>query len=213
MDKKEKGFTLIELLAVITIISVFMSFLFPLGRKMVFKSQIAKDIHNLRQIALSYLSCAQDTSVFRELNTASNFQRWAAVLANNGGINDPNCYVCTQDTQMIPKRIVGPNQDMLADFRDLQLSWVVIRGIPTNAPLETTPLLYSKGLNIETGEWEEDSLYGKQGGLVAYMDGHVEFYKNLKEQLVHFKTGAVASNIKDAVPKNLHAYDTKHQVW
>jgi prepilin-type N-terminal cleavage/methylation domain-containing protein len=63
MKKSKKGFTLVELLAVITIVSVFMSFLFPLGRKMVFKSQLAKDIHNLRQIALSYLSCAQDTSV------------------------------------------------------------------------------------------------------------------------------------------------------
>ena len=213
MNKKEKGFTLIELLAVITIISVFMSFLFPLGRKMVFKSQVAKDIHNLRQIALSYLSCAQDTNIFRELNNASSFQRWAAILANNGGINDPYCYVCTQDTQMVPKRIVDSNQDMLPSFKDLQLSWVVIRGIPTNVPLETTPLLYSKGLNVETGEWEESGLYGKQGGLVAYMDGHVEFYKNLKEQLIHFKSGTVVSNIKDAVPKNLHAYDTNHQIW
>ena len=213
MKKSEKGFTLVELLAVITIISVFMSFLFPLGRKMVFKSQVAKDIHNLRQIALSYLSCAQDMNVFRELNNTSSFQKWAVVLANNGGINDPNCYVCTQDMQRIPKRIVGAHQDMLADFKDLQLSWVVIRGIPTSVPLETTPLLYSRGLNADTGEWEEDSLYGKQGGLVAYMDGHVEFYKNLKDQLIHFKKGTVVSNIKDAVPKNLHAYDTRHQVW
>ena len=213
MKKNTKGFTLIELLAVITIISVFMSFLFPLGRKMVFKSQIAKDSHNLRQIVLSYLSCAQDTIVFQELNKASNFQKWAAVLADNGGINDPNCYVHTQDTQVIPKRIIGANRDMLSDFSALQLSWVVIRGIPTNVPLETTPLLYSKGLNIETGEWEEDSLYGTQGGLVAYMDGHIQFYKNLKDQLIHFKTGKIVSTIKDAVPKNLHAYDTNQQVW
>ena len=213
MKKNKKGFTLVELLAVITIVSVFMSFLFPLGRKMVFKSQLAKDIHNLRQIALSYLSCAQDANVFRELNNVASFQKWAAVLANNGGINDPNCYVSTQDNQMIPKRIIGTNQDILADFKELQLSWVVIRGVPTNVPLETTPLLYSKGLNIQTGEWEEDSLYGKQGGLVAYMDGHVQFYKNLKEQLIHFKTGTVVSDLRDAIPKNLHAYDTYHQVW
>jgi len=213
MKKSEKGFTLVELLAVITIVSIFMSFLFPLGRKMVFKSQLAKDIHNLRQIALSYLSCAQDANVFRELNNVSSFKKWAAVLASNGGINDPNCYVYSQDIQSVPKRIVGTNQDMLADFKELQLSWVVIRGVPTNVPLETTPLLYSKGLNLETGEWEDDSLYGKQGGLVAYMDGHVQFYKNLKEQLIHFKTGAVVSNLRDAVPKNLHAYDTNKQVW
>lgn len=213
MKKSEKGFTLIELLAVITIISVFMSFLFPLGRKMIFKSQIAKDIHNLRQIALSYLSCAQDVTVFQKLSKSSNFQSWAAILANNGGINDPSCYVCTQDAQLIPKRIVGIDEEILADFKNLRLSWVVICGISTHVPLETTPLLYSKGLNVETGEWEEESLYGKQGGLVAYMDGHVQFYKNLKDQLVHFKTGGITSNIKDAVPKNLHAYDTTNRVW
>lgn len=213
MKKVEKGFTLIELLAVITIISVFMSFLFPLGRKMIFKSQIAKDIHNLRQIALSYLSCAQDVTLFQELSKASNFHSWAAILANNGGINDPSCYVCAQDTQLIPKRIVGFNEETLTEFKNLQLSWVVICGISTHVPLETTPLLYSKGLNFKTGEWEEESLYGKQGGLVAYMDGHVQFYKNLKDQLVNFKTGDITSNVKEAVPENLHAYDTTNQVW
>ena len=64
-----------------------------------------------------------------------------------------------------------------------------------------------------SAEVEDTTKKAYAGGLVAYMDGHVEFYKNLKEQLIHFKTGAVVSNLKDAVPKNLHAYDTKHQVW
>lgn len=213
MKRVNQGFTFVEILAVMTIISIFMSFLFPLGRKMVFRAQIAQDIHNLRQIALSYLNCLQDNTVFQELNKASNFQKWAAILASNGGINDPSCYVSTQDTQKLPKRIIDSDQKILPEFEKLQLSWVIIRGIPRNVDLETTPLLYSKGLNIATGEWSEDSLYGKQGGLVAYMDGHVQFYKNLKKQLISFKKGTVTSNIKESVPENLYAYDTFQQVW
>jgi prepilin-type N-terminal cleavage/methylation domain-containing protein len=194
MNKRNNGFTLVELLAVITIVSIFMSFLFPLGRKMVFKSQLAKDIHNLRQIALSYLSCAQDTSVFRELNNASSFQKWAAVLASNGGINDPNCYVYSQDIQSVPKRIVGTNQDMLADFKKLQLSWVVIRGVPTNVPLETTPLLYSKGLNLETGEWEEVELEETEEFANGHQPTNAEIYENqliIMEALADLYAGGV----------------------
>lgn len=210
------GFTIVEFLTVLTIIAIFSGFLFPIGNQIVRKARLSKDSHNLRQIALSYQQLIQSNeenlNFFKDISSINN---WAITLAKLGGLNNASCYVSALSDVSIAdnKTIVNKFKEAFENFKNLSLSWVCLSPIPTNLPLETTPLLYSKGLNMKTGLWEEDSLYGTEGGFIVFLDGHVKFFRSLKDQLIHFKTGQPTQYLQEAVPANVHAYDTQGRLW
>ncbi len=210
------GFTIIEFLTVLTIIAIFSGFLFPIANQIVRKVHLSKDSHNLRQIALSYFQSLQNNeSALHNFANIHSSNDWAVTLAQLGGINNVSCYVSALANISVTDNrvIIDKSQKILDDFNNLSLSWVCLTPISPNLPLEKTPLLYSKGLNIETGLWEEDSLYGTEGGFVVFLDGHIKFFKTLKDQLINYKTGRPTTYIQEAVPPHTHAYDTKGRLW
>lgn len=210
------GFTIVEFLTVLTIIAIFSGFLFPIGNQIVRKARLSKDSHNLRQIALSYQQLVQNDEgnlvFFKDISSIND---WAIALAKLGGLNNASCYisslsnVATEDN----KTIVNKFKQAFDEFKKLSLSWVCLSPTPTNLPLENTPVLYSKGLNIETGLWEEDSLYGAEGGFIVFLDGHTKFFHHLKNHFINFKTGQPTQCIKEALPTNVHAYDSEGRLW
>lgn len=208
------GFSLLEMIAVLTIIGIFSGFLFPLGQQIVYKANLAKDAHNLRQIALSYCQLLQLNESLDGLKNVINSNDFAVTLARSGGINEASCYssFCSKNK---PKstNIVDTIGNIIGDFNHLPIDWVCLSPLPTNCTLSTTPALYSQGLNIETGLWEPDSLYGTRGGFIAFLDGHVQFFNNLEGQLVHFKTKRPTKNITEAVPNYTHAYTSSGRIW
>ena len=210
-----QGFTLIEFMAVLMIIGIFSGFLFPVGQQVVYKTRLSKDAHNLRQIALSYFNLTQNSeSAFRDFSNIASINDWAIRLAKQNGINAPECYLSVFSDQTIEyKNIVDNQRRTLGNFKDLALDWVCISPIPLNAPLATTPILYSRGLNVTKGTWDEDSLYGAKGGFIAFLDGHVEFFSDLEHKLVNFKNQQPTSRIQDAVPPQSHAYGTSGRIW
>ncbi|MDR1255009.1 MAG: type II secretion system GspH family protein [Puniceicoccales bacterium] len=221
--KSFSGFSLLELLTVLTIISVFMGLLFPIGEKFVSKSRRMADATHLRQLALAYLDyISEDENNFQKFNRVKNAYDWANLLAQSGYINDPHLYVAQQDPELsrvqeFPLQIVAdskPDPGMHdTAFRKLPISWIFITGIPRNAPLHTTPLAYSRGLKISTGHWDKNSVYGPQGGFVVFLDGHVKFFSSLENRLIDYKTGQATSYIRQAVPEFSHAYDGHGRVW
>ena len=214
--KSNSGFTIVEFLTILTIIAIFSGFLFPIGNQIVRKARLSKDSHNLRQIALSYQQLIQSNEenlkMFEMIHSVND---WATTLAKLGGLNNASCYMSALANQPMAdnKIIVDKAKQPFDDFEKIPLSWVCLSPISTNLPLETTPLLYSKGLNIETGLWEEESLYGTEGGFIVFLDGHVKFFRSLKDQLIHHKTGRPTSYIREALPANVHAYDTQGRLW
>ena len=220
--RKDRGFTLIELLTVLTVISIFMGLLFPIGEKFVKKSRRMADETHLRQLALAYTDLlSEDDSLVGRFSQAKNAYEWAGLLAQFGHMNDPHLYVAQEDPNLatvknFPAQIGYYENDTWVsepEFQTLPLSWVFIVGIPKNAPLHTTPLAYSRGLQLDSGRWSEDSAYGPQGGLVVFLDGHVQFYPNLNNQLVHYKTRKRTGSLRDAVPPSAHAVDDHGSVW
>lgn len=203
---------MIEMLAVITAISIFIGFLFPIGDKIVRKVRMSKDAHHLRQIALAYQVLAGEDEEGTLFNTIQSSNDWAICLAANGGINEAQCYVSALNP-IESQRIVDAGRQVIGNFKQQRLDWICLAPIPPNAPVETTPLLYTRGLNIATGEWETDGVYGTQGGYVVFLDGHVKFYRQLKQALVHHKTGQPTSNLQEAVAEQTHAYDSKGRLW
>lgn len=210
------GFTIVEFLTVLTIIAIFSGFLFPIGNQIVRKARLSKDSHNLRQIALSYQQLIQnDEGTLTFFKDISSINDWAIALAKLGGLNNASCYISALSdiTMDDNKTIVDKFKQTFDEFKNLSLSWVCLSPIPTNLPLESTPVLYSKGLNIETGLWEEDSLYGSNGGFVVFLDGHTKFFHNLKNQFIDFKTGKPTQYIQDSLPSYVHAYNSEGRLW
>jgi prepilin-type N-terminal cleavage/methylation domain-containing protein len=221
--KNFSGFSLLELLTVLTIVSVFMGLLFPIGEKFVSKSRRMADATHLRQLALAYLDyISEDENNFQKFNQVKNAYDWASLLAQSGYVNDPHMYVAQQDPELacvqeFPLQIVTDSNTEPwihnTAFRKLPISWIFITGIPRNAPLHTTPLAYSRGLKISTGCWDENSVYGTQGGFVVFLDGHVKFFSSLQNRLIDYKTGRSTGDIQRAVPEFAHAYDVRGRVW
>ena len=220
-DKTCRAFTLLEVLTVLSIISIFMGLLFPLGEKFVKKSRCMADAYHLRQIALAYLGfLSNDASNAQKLNAVKSAYDVASVLAEGGYIQDPCVYLSQQETkqlEVMPLQVGYLSQGGQwcedANFRQIPISWVFIVGIPANEKLRSTPIAYSRGLNLRTGRWEENSTYGATGGFVAFLDGHVKFFSSLKNQLVDYQTNQVTSSIQRAVPNGARAYDTQGRVW
>lgn len=48
-----------------------------------------------------------------------------------------------------------------------------------NNPVASTPICWTRGLDPSTGTWGSGSPYGAKGGYVAFLDGHVAFYKQV----------------------------------
>lgn len=213
--KSVRGFTLIEFMAVLMVIGIFSGFLFPIGQQIVHKARLSKDAHNLRQIALSYLNLVQSSeNSYRSFLGITSVNDWAIRLAMEGGVNASECYLSIfSDNIAEHKNIVDYQHHTLGNFKELSLDWVCISPIPLNAPLATTPILYSRGLNISKGIWEENSVYGATGGFIVFLDGHVEFFNDLKNKLVNFKNQQPTSKIQEAVPTQSHAYSTLCRVW
>ena len=213
--KRIRAFTLIEFMSVLIIIGIFSGFLFPIGQQVVYKTRLSKDAHNLRQIALSYLNLVQGAeNVHRDFSNIISVNDWAVRLAAQGGLNASECYLSIfSDKSADHKNIVDNQHRVLGNFKELPLDWVCISPIPLNAPLATTPILYSRGLNVASGVWEEDSVYGTKGGFIAFLDGHTEFFSDLNRKLVNFRTRQPTSHIQEAVPPQAHAYGTTGRIW
>ena len=190
--------------------------MFPYSGKIIRKANLSKDAHNLRQIALSYTTVAQTNdgqqTLFDSVNTMN---AWAICLAANGGINEKQCYLSSINKRKTSGAdiIVDKFGDKVNNFDEIELSWVCLCPIPNDAPIETTPLLYSSGLDVEKGQWALKSIYGQEGGFIVYLDGHVKFYNHLKDQLVNYRTGRPTSYIQEAVPEFTHAYDSRGCLW
>ena len=90
----------------------------------------------------------------------------------------------------------------------------------TRLTSSTTPIAWTRGLNAN-GVWQHfessrPGVYGSEGGFIVFLDGHVEFFRNLTTdggQLIDYIDGTRTSNIQDAVSPGARAYDFLGQVF
>lgn len=225
---KKKGFTLVELLVAIAVIGILISLLIPAVGKVMDSARRAKGSNNVKQIALAYNQYAYDDvngrtilpgSLSDNTDTVNNAVEWSIVLARKGYLNDPNVYCFSGDSaaaSVQAKSITtsstatttkawdpsGANSGGADDF-----SVIVAENIPSDAPMSTTPVVFSRGLQ-EDGNWNKTKgVYKDKGGFIGFLDGHVEWFENTKDQLVNYSTGEKTSNIKDAVPSDVQWLD------
>ena len=207
--KKILGFTLIELLAVLTIIGIISAILTPSVSNAIKRAQRAKAASNLRQVALAYIGYTYGSSEGAPVASTDNVHDIILTLAKDGHINSPEIYIFHDDPAVksymatsgkkIPKTIWNASTSTEnSDFKDFPISVAIVSGLNSNAPADTTPIAYTRGLQT-TGTWASSGVYRTDGGYIAFLDGHVQFYENVNNELIKFSDGSTTSNINEAI--------------
>jgi len=88
-----------------------------------------------------------------------------------------------------------------------------------HAPPSTTPVAWTRGLKTD-GTWASETastpgVYGSKGGFIAFLDGHVTWYDNLRDeggQLVNYTTKKPTSNIYEALPPGTSVLDSTENI-
>ncbi|MFI3290413.1 MAG: type II secretion system protein [Opitutales bacterium] len=186
--KNKKAFTLVELLIVVAIIGVLAGLLFPAISKVMSVGPQMKSSNNGKQIAQSWLT----SETYINKNTP---HEWAARLAEKGGLNIPEMWILDNDTRVqekiaqdevaMPLFIVEQDEisgetSLSSEFESFPLSWSIANG--TKQGGDSTPLIWSRGLQPE-GTWSvDDGVFEDAGGHIAFTDGSIKFYTSLKDE-------------------------------
>jgi prepilin-type processing-associated H-X9-DG protein len=168
---------------------------------------------NLAQIAKTFAAYSQSSADGRVLtakpgDTAHNA---AVILSRGADLNDASFWFIWSDPALAgkphPKSVIigdSANGTLDSNFAKLQLSYVFAANIPLNAPVETTPVVWTRGLQPD-GTWSKDSPWVGKGGHIAFLDGHVEWYDYLSLKpdepgLVKYGTTTPTTDIREALP-------------
>ncbi len=169
---------------------------------------------NLRSIAYAYtayMTKGQNPQMLAA-KSGDTVHTVAILFASENALNEASLWVMKNDpkllNQTIPKQVIAgthPSEQLDPDFAKLTLAYEIAANIPLDAPVTTTPVVWTRGLR-EDGTWAPDSPWGGKGGHIAYLDGHVEWVdvklstKPGETALVKFGTGLPTVNIREALP-------------
>jgi prepilin-type N-terminal cleavage/methylation domain-containing protein len=212
--KKGKGFTLIELVVVIAIIGVMMSFVLPSISGVMERSRRSAAQNCLKKIADAYLMYREDKGSFVKIDGSAinNIKEFALTLAQEGFLNDPNCYVfpsdsLAQSTNKVKRNtLVHGNGIAEVDCwgtnntSDNSFSVFIAIDIPDSCQPNTTPIAWTRGLE-DSGNWSSaNGVFGVKGGFIAFLDGKVKWFDNVVNKLMKYDMTTTTSKISDTLP-------------
>jgi prepilin-type N-terminal cleavage/methylation domain-containing protein len=212
--KKGKGFTLIELVVVIAIIGVIMSFVLPSISSVMERSRRSAAQNCLKKIADAYLMYREDKGSFVKTDGSAigNINEFALTLAQEGFLNDPNCYVfpsdsLAQSTNKAKKTTIVHGDGVTrtdcwgtGPFTEDSFSVCIAIDLPDSCQPNTTPIAWTRELG-EDGYWSDTKgVFGKKGGFIAFLDGKVKWFDNVVNKLMKADMTATTSKIQEALP-------------
>jgi prepilin-type N-terminal cleavage/methylation domain-containing protein len=227
MKNKSAGFSLIELLMVLGVLSILMGMLIPSVGVVRSKAQRMATAQKLRQVGMAV---ATYQSVTGRSLTGADLGDWMARLAAETGLREGEIYLFEEDpllgqvTASVPPALVQPGSDgiweEIDNFNDWPIGIAVASGISPMVNPSTTPVAWTRGLT-SGGRWqdfgtERPGVYGAEGGFIVYLDGHVEFHKDLAldgGRLLRFSDGSPTADIREAIGPGVAVYDFLGRVF
>lgn len=167
------------------------------------------DSSNLREICQSTLIYAQGHN--DQLPSASDIWDYARILAESDGLEGASFWQSKADPATPHKK--GPyitvlNQPPVSPrrlnpaFRQIKPSFAVAIGNLTTKMPPTTPVIWTRGLQVD-GKWSSNSPYGGKKGYINFISGYTMSFEDLKAddgQLERFDGKGKTSNILEALP-------------
>ncbi|MDR0590692.1 MAG: type II secretion system GspH family protein [Puniceicoccales bacterium] len=180
--KNNRAFTLIELIVVVSIITILMSLVLPTAQKVLSSARKSKARAYMKQIAETYCRYYQDNGFIPD---ASNTVQLIEGCAQGGDLNNAHIFVFPGDKKAadVLRENVWPIDDGQHAWEGgKHLSVCLIGCITREVTAATTPVAFSRGLDLYNGRWTQaDGVWGAEGGFVAFLDGQVRWYTDLSE--------------------------------
>jgi anti-sigma factor RsiW len=183
------------------------------------KASRASGEADLRQVAQAALLFATESA--ERLPDAADVWDYARQLAQTGGLNAASVWLNPLDPATIGASVItvlNPDRSGLAPaFASTRPSIAVaLGGISLNAPA-TTPVAWTRGLQPD-GTWTADSPYGGDGGHIAFLDGSVVYFGQVKNRLVRHDGKGGTSDIREALPPGArigeyHPTEDEKRAW
>jgi hypothetical protein len=216
------GFTVKELVAASVVTGIMIALFVPLVTKFIDSTRRTKGANCIQQIAKAYFLYCNDDVNGQNINLAEDKltgKEWALVLARKDFLNDPNVYIFPGDagaSKVVKKTILNETKgdnDAWEGGNDIEFSVYLINNIPIDAPPATTPIAFSRGIpkikNDPEGKiakWPREGVYGDQGGYIAFLDGHIEWFADLgtmtdgEGKLKTWGSRGTTNDIRRAIP-------------
>jgi prepilin-type N-terminal cleavage/methylation domain-containing protein len=186
LPKHRRGFTLVEILAVVAIIGLLASIIVPsvVGAQRRAKKVLA--LQNLKSIAQAYIAYGKPIIGGGEVEEgqANSVAKFAEVLARKGSFETAaSWYIDSEDhppAASIPKSVIEDGANKMEAVKPA--AWAVVVNAKKNKWQKTTyPLLWTRGLTAD-GTWKEDAPWSKEGGHIAFGDGHTVWFDEIKSK-------------------------------
>lgn len=212
---------------VLGVMSLLMGMLIPSVGVVRAKAQRMATGHKIRQISLAV---ATYQSVTGRSLAGADLADCMSRLAGQTGVSEGPLFIYEEDPLVaalpdaLPPVLIEQDQPgewgAIEGFGDWPLGVVMASGVSPLANPSTTPVVWTRGLTAQ-GNWQEfgqnrSGIYGSEGGFIGFLDGHVQFYRDLGEdggQLVSAATGQRTADIRDAIGPGVMAYDYLGRVF
>ena len=217
------AFTLIELLTVIAIIGVLAALIFPTVGKVRETAQRTVDANNLRELvkAASLYAIDNNDRLPDPVAIAAQYPglgtgpcAWAGILAQRGLVTQPTFYFARNDPHYsgtLPASVVDPAdpKTLAPGFAGSTLSVELIGGLRMG-DAASTPVAFTRGLQV-TGGWDANSgTYKDTGGHIAFIGGNVQYFPNVSEAAnqLTLTNGAKGVSVRQTIPVAAKIYAT-----
>lgn len=226
------GFTLVELITVITIVGILAALLYPTITSIMNQAKRAESSNNLSQIALAYvqyrsdhngrnlpLHLSKNPSSGQDAHfEATSVYHLAYEFAWRGYLNEGAIYQIKSDRHVELKGIAPlavAERDstdspwvLSQSFAQAAVSFDLVAGLSSNAP-SSTPVALTRGLDSESGQWNSDetiSPYGSDGGHIAFLDGHVDWFSDVSGKLTNPVTRRPATQFLQSISQGARLF-------
>ena len=172
------GFTLVEFIIAMTITAIFGSIVLPSGQRVILRAHQEADKRKMQYLALTYVAALNEGHLGDTFDPRDGIVSFARTWAKVGGPDTLDFYQSAKRTKKSGKKVSLLDETIPLAGEDFD--FIAVYPLPNSAVSDEMPVFFTRGLQ-EDGSWSKDSLYGAEGGLVAFADSQVKPYKNAKE--------------------------------